>query len=347
MELTTIRELFKDRESYLGKKVTIGGWVRSLRDSKTFGFIVVNDGSYFEPLQIVYHDEMENFAEVSKLNVGAAIIVKGTLVATPQAKQPFEIQADEVQIEGASASDYPLQKKRHTFEYLRTISHLRPRTNTFQAVFRVRSLAAYAIHKFFQERGFVYVHTPLITGSDCEGAGEMFRVTTLDMDQIPKNEDRIMSEQNTDVKSLAHTKWNCKYHVVFAPKYRRKVFYNEKKEAIREIIRTLCQWKGVEIIEEEVCPDHIHLLLSIPPKMSVSGFMGYLKGKSSLMIFQRFGNMKFAYRNREFWCKGYYVDTVGKNTAAIKSYIANQLKQDKEMDQISLFDPRDPFTGSK
>ena len=156
-----------------------------------------------------------------------------------------------------------------------------------------------------------------------------------------------MSEQNTDVKSLAHTKWNCKYHVVFTPKYRRKVFYNEKKEAIREIIRTLCQWKGVEIIEGEVCPDHIHLLLSIPPKMSVSGFMGYLKGKSSLMIFQRFGNMKFAYRNREFWCQGYYVDTVGKNTAAIKSYIANQLKQDKEMDQISLFDPRDPFTGSK
>ena len=150
-----------------------------------------------------------------------------------------------------------------------------------------------------------------------------------------------------DINSLAHTKWNCKYHVVFAPKYRRKVFYNEKKEAIREIIRTLCQWKGVEIIEGEVCPDHIHLLLSIPPKMSVSGFMGYLKGKSSLMIFQRFGNMKFAYRNREFWCKGYYVDTVGKNTAAIKSYIANQLKQDKEMDQISLFDPRDPFTGSK
>ena len=155
-----------------------------------------------------------------------------------------------------------------------------------------------------------------------------------------------MSEQNTDVKSLAHTKWNCKYHVVFAPKYRRKVFYNEKKEAIREIIRTLCQWKGVEIIEGEVCPDHIHLLLSIPPKMSVSGFMGYLKGKSSLMIFQRFGNMNCIPKPR-VWCKGYYVDTVGKNTAAIKSYIANQLKQDKEMDQISLFDPRDPFTGSK
>ena len=145
MELTTIRELFKNRDEYLDKKVTVGGWVRSLRDSRTFGFIVVNDGSYFQPLQVVYHDKMENFAEISKLNVGAAIIVTGTLVATPQAKQPFEIQADEVQVEGASAPDYPLQKKRHSFEYLRTISHLRPRTNTFQAVFRVRSLAAYAL----------------------------------------------------------------------------------------------------------------------------------------------------------------------------------------------------------
>ena len=189
MELTTIRELFKNREQYLDQKVTVGGWVRSIRDSKTFGFMVLNDGSFFETLQVVYHDKMENFAEVSKLNVGAAVIVTGTLVATPQAKQPFEIQADEVQVEGASAPDYPLQKKRHSFEYLRTISHLRPRTNTFQAVFRVRSLAAYAIHKFFQERGFVYVHTPLITGSDCEGAGEMFRVTTLDMENVPKNED--------------------------------------------------------------------------------------------------------------------------------------------------------------
>ena len=156
-----------------------------------------------------------------------------------------------------------------------------------------------------------------------------------------------MSEQNTDVKSLAHTKWNCKYHVVFAPKYRRKVFYNEKKEAIREIIRTLCQWKGVEIIEGEVCPDHIHLLLSIPPKMSVSVFMGYLKGKSATIIYQKWGNMKFAYRNREFWCKGYYVDTVGKNAKAIQEYVANQLKTDKEADQLSIFDPRDPFTGSK
>ena len=189
MKLTTIREIYKNREAYLDKEVTVGGWVRSVRDSKTFGFIVLHDGSYFETLQIVYHDEMENFAEISKMNVGAAIIVKGTLVATPQAKQPFEIQASEIILEGASAPDYPLQKKRHSFEYLRTISHLRPRTNAFQAVFRVRSVLAYAIHQFFQERDFVYVHTPLITSSDCEGAGEMFQVTTLDMKNLPKNPD--------------------------------------------------------------------------------------------------------------------------------------------------------------
>ena len=189
MELITVRELYKNRIKYLEKEVTVGGWVRSIRDSKTFGFIVINDGSFFETLQIVYSDQLSNFNEINKINVGAAIIVKGILVATPQAKQPFEIQAKEVTIEGASAPEYPLQKKRHSFEYLRTISHLRPRTNTFQAVFRVRSHIAFAIHQFFQERGFVYVHTPLITGSDCEGAGEMFRVTTMDMENLPKNED--------------------------------------------------------------------------------------------------------------------------------------------------------------
>ena len=189
MELTIIKDLYRDTDKYIGKEIEVGGWIRSIRDSKTFGFIVLNDGTFFETLQIVYHDEMENFAEISKLNVGAAIIVKGTLVATPEAKQPFEIQASEIVVEGTSAHDYPLQKKRHSFEYLRTISHLRPRTNTFQAVFRVRSLIAYAIHQFFQERDFVYVHTPLITGSDCEGAGEMFRVTTLDMNDLPKTDD--------------------------------------------------------------------------------------------------------------------------------------------------------------
>lgn len=189
MKLITIRELYKNREAYLDKEITVGGWVRSVRDSKSFGFLVLHDGSFFDTLQIVYHDTMENFAQVSKLNVGAAVIVRGTLVATPQAKQPFEIQAVEVTLEGASAPDYPLQKKRHTLEYLRTMTHLRPRTNTFQAVFRIRSLTAYAIHQFFQERGFVYVHTPLITGSDCEGAGEMFQVTTMDLTNIPKTKE--------------------------------------------------------------------------------------------------------------------------------------------------------------
>ena len=156
-----------------------------------------------------------------------------------------------------------------------------------------------------------------------------------------------MNNDSTHAKSLAHTKWNCKYHRVFAPKYRRKVFFDDKRQEIRDILRTLCKWKGVEIIEGEVCPDHIHLLLSIPPKISVSGFMGYLKGKSSLMIFQKYGNLKFAYRNREFWCRGFYVDTSGKDTKAIKEYIKNQLEQEKQADQLSIFDPKDPFTGSK
>ena len=188
MELISVRQIFKTKEEYLNKEITIGGWVRSIRDSKTFGFIVVNDGTYFEPIQVVYSDKLENFKEISSLNVGAAIVVKGTLVPTPDAKQPFEIQALKIKVEGASTPDYPLQKKRHSMEFLRTIAHLRPRTNTFEAVFRVRSLAAYAIHKFFQDRDFVYVHTPIITGSDCEGAGEMFKVTTFDFDAIPKDE---------------------------------------------------------------------------------------------------------------------------------------------------------------
>ncbi len=187
-DMVNIRDIFRNREDYLEREVTIGGWVRSIRNSKTFGFMVVNDGTFFEPLQVVFDDKLDNFEAVGKLNVGAAVIVTGKLVPTPQAKQPFEIQSEEVIIEGVSAPDYPLQKKRHTFEYLRRISHLRPRTNTFEAVFRVRSLTAYAIHKFFQERDFVYVHTPLITGSDCEGAGEMFQVTTLDLKDIPRTE---------------------------------------------------------------------------------------------------------------------------------------------------------------
>ena len=187
---TVIKSLYRDMESYGGKEITISGWVRTVRASNAFGFIELNDGSFFSGIQIVIEaDKLSNYSELSKLNVGAALTVTGVLELTPAAKQPMEIKASEIIIEGVSTPDYPLQKKRHSFEYLRTIAHLRPRTNTFAAVFRVRSMIAYAIHKFFQERGFVYVHTPIITGSDCEGAGEMFKVTTLDMDNLPKTDD--------------------------------------------------------------------------------------------------------------------------------------------------------------
>lgn len=188
MNITQMKDIFKESHSLADSEVTVCGWVKSNRNSKTFGFLTLNDGTSFTPIQIVYDDKLANYADISKINVGAALIVTGCLVLTPEAKQPFEIQAAQIDIEGDCTSDYPLQKKRHSFEYLRTISHLRPRTNTFQAVFRVRSLAAYAIHTFFQERNFVYVHTPLITGSDCEGAGEMFRVTTLNPLEPPLTE---------------------------------------------------------------------------------------------------------------------------------------------------------------
>ena len=189
MELISVRELFRNTDAYAGKTVTVGGWVRNRRPSKQFGFIVLNDGTYFSPVQVVYNDSISNFQEISKINIGAALVVTGELVLTPDSKQPFEIQAAAIEVEGPSTGDFPLQPKRHTMEFLRTIPHLRARTNMFQAVFRVRSLAAHAIHTFFQERDFVYVNTPLITGSDCEGAGEMFQVTTMDLKNIPLTED--------------------------------------------------------------------------------------------------------------------------------------------------------------
>ncbi|MBC7960993.1 MAG: asparagine--tRNA ligase, partial [Vallitaleaceae bacterium] len=188
MESLLVKALYKEPSKFIDQNITVSGWIRSVRDSKAFAFIVINDGSCFSTLQIVVQGDLENFAHVSKLSVGAAIIVHGKLIATPDAKQPFEIQANKVDIEGESTPDYPLQKKKHSFEYLRTIAHLRPRTNTFAAVFRVRSLTAYAIHQFFQDRGFVYVHTPIITGSDAEGAGEMFQVTTLGIDNPPRTD---------------------------------------------------------------------------------------------------------------------------------------------------------------
>lgn len=184
-----IKKLYREPHLYNNKSVEIGGWVRTVRDSKTFGFIELNDGSFFKNVQVVFEEgKLANFKEIAKLGPGSSIRVTGELVETPNAKQPFEIKASHIDVEGNCIPEYPLQKKRHSFEYLRTISHLRPRTNTFSAVFRLRSVAAYAIHKFFQERGFVNVHTPIITGSDCEGAGEMFRVSTFDFDNIPRDD---------------------------------------------------------------------------------------------------------------------------------------------------------------
>ena len=188
MDLINIRQLLRESDKFDGKEITVGGWVKNNRASKNFGFLVISDGTFFEPLQIVYSEDLPNFAELSKLNVGTAVIVRGKIVLTPDAKQKLEMQAIEATVEGPSTPDYPLQKKRHSAEFLRTITHLRPRTNLFQAVFRIRSLAAHAIHQFFQDRDFVYVHTPLITGSDCEGAGEMFQVTTMDPADLPKTD---------------------------------------------------------------------------------------------------------------------------------------------------------------
>ena len=186
-----LRELFKESDKYIGKDVTVTGWIRTNRDSKTFGFIVLSDGTIFSTLQVVYDEKLSNFSEVSKLNVGCALTIDGTLVATPEAKQPFELHTKSIVVNGPCDETYPIQPKKHSLEFLRTINHLRPRTNTFQAVFRVRSLLAYAIHKFFQENDFIYVHTPIITGSDCEGAGEMFQVTTMDLKNVPMKDGSV------------------------------------------------------------------------------------------------------------------------------------------------------------
>ena len=188
-EFIEIKQLYRNKDEYIDKKVKVAGWIRTSRMSKNFGFIELNDGSFFKNMQIVIDEKLENFKEVGKLPISTSLLIEGTLVATQNAKQPVEIQATKIVVEGESDNSYPLQKKRHTVEYLRTIAHLRPRSNLFSAAFRVRSVAAYAIHKFFQDRNFVYAHSPIITGSDCEGAGEMFKITTLDLNNVPKTED--------------------------------------------------------------------------------------------------------------------------------------------------------------
>lgn len=199
---TTVKSIFANPSEFADKEVLVSGWIRTLRSSNAFGFIELNDGTFFKNIQVVFESEfLDNYKEIASMNVGAALNVTGKLVLTPEAKQPFEIKAEKIEIEGLSTPDYPLQKKKHSFEYLRTIAHLRPRTNTFSAVFRIRSLTAFAIHKFFNERGFVYTHTPIITGSDCEGAGEMFRVTTLDMDNVPKANGEVDYSQDFFSKS--------------------------------------------------------------------------------------------------------------------------------------------------
>ncbi|MBU3091774.1 asparagine--tRNA ligase [Clostridium sp. CF011] len=190
MEKLLVKQIYREKEKYEDQVVSISGWIRTLRSSKAFGFIEVNDGSFFKNIQVVFEEGLENFAEIAKLPISSSLTIEGKLVVTPEAKQPFEIKATKIVLEGMSNTDYPLQKKRHSFEYLRTIAHLRPRSNAFSAVFRVRSLTAFAIHEFFQKRGFVYTHTPIITGSDCEGAGEMFRISTLDFSNIPLGEDK-------------------------------------------------------------------------------------------------------------------------------------------------------------
>ena len=243
MNREKISLIFSDPSRFSGEEITVCGWVRTLRDMKNFGFIELNDGSCFKSIQVVFEREtLENYEEIAKQNVGAALICRGVLVLTPDAPQPFELKASEIAVEGASTPDYPLQKKRHSVEFLRTIQHLRPRTNLFSATFRVRSVAAQAIHNFFQQEGFVYVHTPIITGSDCEGAGEMFRVTTLDLNNLPLKEDGTVDDSKDFFGKATNLtvsgQLNCENFAMafgdvytFGPTFRAEVSYTQRHAA--------------------------------------------------------------------------------------------------------------------
>ena len=243
MKRTEISSIYKTPEAFLNEEVVVCGWVRTLRDSKSLGFIDLNDGSYFKGVQVVIEDQkLDNFKEITKLNVGSAIVVKGNVLLTPDAKQPFEIHATSIDVEGKSTPEYPLQKKRHTMEYLRTIAHLRPRTNTFSAAFRVRSAAAFALHKFFNERGFVYAHTPIITGSDCEGAGEMFTITSMDLEDLPRSKDGKVDfshdffEKHTSLTVSGQLEGECMAMAfgkiyTFGPTFRAEKSYTQRHAA--------------------------------------------------------------------------------------------------------------------
>ncbi len=243
MTRTEIASLYQDPAAFSGKKVSVCGWVRTIRDSKALGFMELNDGSCFKGVQVVFEDQnLDNFKEIAKLNVGAAVAVTGSFIETPEAKQPFELHACEIQVEGVSSPEYPLQKKRHSLEYLRTIAHLRPRANTFSAAFRVRSAAAYGIHKFFQERGFIYAHTPILTGSDCEGAGEMFTATTLDLEDPPRGEDGLIDfsqdffEKHTALTVSGQLEAECMAMAfgkvyTFGPTFRAEKSYTQRHAA--------------------------------------------------------------------------------------------------------------------
>ncbi len=252
MKKLTIKDLYQNTNQYHQKEITISGWVRTIRDSKTFGFIELNDGSFFRNVQVVFDTSLANFEDICKLTLSSSIEVTGTLVETPEAKQPFEIKATKINIENVAALDYPLQKKRHSFEYLRTISHLRPRTNTFNAVFRVRSVLSYAIHKFFNERNFVYVHTPIITSSDAEGAGEMFTVTSLDLENLPKTEDGKVNYQEDLFGKHAHLTVSGQLNVeTFAHAFRNVYTFGPTFRAENSnTVKHACEFW---MIEPEIC----------------------------------------------------------------------------------------------
>ena len=292
MSYTKIAAIFADSETMSGKEVTVGGWARTIRDMKNFGFVELNDGSCFKNLQIVMEaGSLENYKDIAAQNVGAALIVTGTVVLTPEAKQPLELKASKIEVEGVSTPDYPLQKKRHSVEFLRTIQHLRPRTNLFSATFRVRSVAAYAIHQFFQERGFVYVHTPIITASDCEGAGEMFRVTTLDPENPPRNEDGTIDYTQDFFGKPANLTVSGQLNAenfamafgdvyTFGPTFRAEVSYTQRHAAEFWMIEpemAFCDLKGymdvaeamIKFVIKEVmrkCPDEMAFFNSFVDK---------------------------------------------------------------------------------